>query len=177
MGAPAPTPFDSSVDAPIAKPSLWSRLYVQFLAVALVLLIFEILLAKVSLVQPLVKDLNKLQEKRLDIYLDLTKLLMTASGVTIGAITGFVLNRDKTVEFSKPQLRKIILTWGLAGVSLYCGYLSIQQVVWMLTVGFFDLYDPHLWLPQPRTVFSASGIHRGLRRLHSRQPEQRGQNQ
>lgn len=65
MGAPAPTPFDSSVDAPIAKPSLRSRLYVQFLAVALVLLIFEILLAKVSLVQPLVKDLNKLQEKRL----------------------------------------------------------------------------------------------------------------
>ena len=129
------------------RPSFWSHLYVQFLAVGCVLLVLEVLLTKVSLVEPRVSDLNELQKRRLDIYIDLTKLLITASGVTIGAITGFVLNRDKSIQFSPSQLRKIVASWGLAGVSMYCGYLSIQQVIWMLSVGFFDLYEAHLWLP------------------------------
>ncbi len=124
-----------------------SHLYLQFIAVAAFLLLLEILLAQVSLVQPRITQLDDLQKKRLDIYLDVIKLLITASGVTLGAITGFVLNRDKGMVFTDVQLRKVIASWALAGISLYCGYLSIQQVIWMLYHRFFDLYDPHILLP------------------------------
>lgn len=129
------------------RKSWLSHLYVQFVAVAALLLFLEILLARVSLVQPRITALDDLQKKRLDIYLDVIKLLITASGVTLGAITGFVLNRDKGMVFTASQLRKVIASWALAGVSLYCGYLSIQQVIWMLSHNFFDLYDPHILLP------------------------------
>ena len=131
-----------------AHPALFSRLYVQFIIVAVLLLALEVLLAHLSLVQPMVKELSETEKKRLDIFLDLVKLLMTGSGLALGAVTGFVLNRDKSLgQFTPGQLRRIVASWGLAGVSLYCGYLTIQQVLWMLASRFFDLYDPHIWLP------------------------------
>jgi hypothetical protein len=129
------------------KRGLWSHLYVQLIGAAAILLLLQFLLAQHPLVEPLVKQLDDLQKKRLDIYLDLIKLLITGSGVTLGAITGFVLNRDKTIVFAPVQLRQIVASWVLGGISLYCGYWSIERVDWMLTNNFFDLYQLQVWLP------------------------------
>jgi hypothetical protein len=123
------------------------HLYAQLVGIAALLLLIQFLLARHPLVEPLVRQLDDLQKKRLDIYLDLIKLLITDSGVTLAAITGFVLNRDKSLVFTRQQLRKIVASWILGGISLYCGYWSIERVDWMLTNNFFDFYQLQLWLP------------------------------
>ena len=35
----------------------------------------------------------------------------------------------------------------LCAASLYFGYLAYQQVVWMLNQGFFNPYNPRVWIP------------------------------
>jgi hypothetical protein len=129
------------------KRGLWRHLYVQLIGVATLLLLLQFLLAQHPIVEPVVTQLDDLQKRRLDIYLDLIKLLITGGGVALGAITGFVLNRDKAIAFTPEQRRKIVASWVLGGVSLYCGYWSIDRVDWMLTNNFFDLYLLQVWLP------------------------------
>jgi hypothetical protein len=63
-----------------------------------------------------------------------------------GAITGFVLNRDKSIVFTPGQLRGVA-SWVLGGISLYCGHWSSERVNWRLNNNFFDLYQPQVWLP------------------------------
>ena len=129
------------------KRALWRHLYAQLVGIAAFLLLLQFLLARHPVVEPVITQLDELQKKRLDIYLDLVKLLITGGGLTLGAITGFVLNRDKSIVFTPDQLRKVVASWVLGGISLYCGYWSIERVDWMLNNNFFDLYQPQVWLP------------------------------
>lgn len=129
------------------KRGRWRHLYAQLLGVATLLLLLQFLLAQHPIVEPQVTQLTDLQKRRLDIYLDLIKLLIAGGGVTLGAITGFVLNRDKSIVFTPAQLRKIVASWVLGGISLYCGYWSIDRIDWMLSNNFFDLYQVQVWLP------------------------------
>jgi hypothetical protein len=48
------------------KRGLWSHLYVQLIGAAAILLLLQFLLAQHPLVEPLVKQLDDLQKKRLD---------------------------------------------------------------------------------------------------------------
>ena len=87
------------------------------------------------------------QQKQVDSFMEMNKLLIALATVSIGGITGFVLHRDKSLKFSRTQLRRVIASWTLCAASLYFGYLSYQQVTWELYWGFFDPYNSHLWWP------------------------------
>ena len=65
----------------------------------------------------------------------------------MGGITGYVINRDKTMALSRQQLRRVVASWALCAASLYFGYLAYQQAVWMLNNGFFNPANPRIWIP------------------------------
>jgi hypothetical protein len=77
----------------------------------------------------------------------MNKLLIGFATVTIGAVGGFMLNRDKTAPLSPPQMRRAAASWLFCAVSVYFGYLSYQQASWMLSYGVFDPLIARLWWP------------------------------
>jgi hypothetical protein len=116
-----------------------------FLVVSLIAL--EALLSSFKFAEALTDNSAEYQKKQVDSFMEVNKLLITLATVSIGGITGFVLQRDKALKLSQPQLRRVIASWTLCAASLYFGYLSYQQVVWELYWGFFDPYNSHLWWP------------------------------
>jgi hypothetical protein len=87
------------------------------------------------------------KEKQLDLWSEMNKLLIAFATVTIGAIGGFILNRDKASPLSLPQLRRAGASWLFCALSLYFGYLSYQQGAQMLKHGVFDPFSARLWWP------------------------------
>ena len=87
------------------------------------------------------------QVKQLELWSEMNKLLIAFATVTIGAIGGFMLNRDKTRPLSRPDLRRAATSWAFCAVSLYFGYLSYQQATQMLKHGVFDPLTGRLWWP------------------------------
>ena len=67
--------------------------------------------------------------------MEMNKLLITLATLSIGGITAFVVQRDKALKHSPPQLRRVIASWTLCAASLYFGYLAYQQVTWELYWG------------------------------------------
>jgi hypothetical protein len=88
-----------------------------------------------------------LRQKQLDLWSEMNKLLIAVATVTIGAIGGMMVNRDKARPLSPPQLRRAAASWLFCAMSLYFGYLSYQQATRMLTHGVFDPFTPRLWWP------------------------------
>jgi hypothetical protein len=88
-----------------------------------------------------------LRQKQLDLWSEMNKLLIAVATVTIGAIGGMMVNRDKARPLSPPQLRRATASWLFCALSLYFGYLSYQQATRMLTHGVFDPFTPRLWWP------------------------------
>jgi hypothetical protein len=87
------------------------------------------------------------KEKQLDVWSEMNKLLIAFATVTIGAIGGFLLHRDKAEPLTIPQLRRAATSWFFSALSLYFGYLSYQEATKMLRHGVFDPLTPLLWLP------------------------------
>ena len=87
------------------------------------------------------------QQKQLDVWSEMNKLLIAFATVTIGAIGGFILNRDNSHRLSLPQLRRAATSWFFCATSLYFGYLSYQQATQLLKHGVFDPLNARLWLP------------------------------
>ena len=87
------------------------------------------------------------KQKQLDLWSEMNKLLIAFATVTIGAIGGFMLNRDKAHPLTPPQLRRAATSWGFCALSLYFGYLSYQQATQMLKHGVFDPFTARLWWP------------------------------
>jgi hypothetical protein len=85
--------------------------------------------------------------KQLDLWSEMNKLLIAFATVTIGAIGGFILNRDKASPLSLRQLRRAAASWLFCALSLYFGYLSYQQGTQMLKHGVFDPFTARLWWP------------------------------
>jgi hypothetical protein len=90
---------------------------------------------------------NVFQEKQLDLWSEMNKLLIAFATVTIGAIGGFMLNRDKSHPLAPPDLRRAATSWLFCALSLYFGYLSYQQAAQMLKHGVFDSLSPRIWWP------------------------------
>jgi hypothetical protein len=90
--------------------------------------------------------LSSFQEKQLELFRDLNNLLITLATAVIGAIGAFVLDRDKVGQL--PRFQKLRALGGvlLAGISIFCGYISHETVVWMLQKGIFNVTNPRvLW--------------------------------
>jgi hypothetical protein len=124
-----------------------TRFYALFCAAALILIVFEALLNSLPFADAVPDYAEELRKRQLDSYFQMIQLLIALSTAAIGGITGFVLHRDRSASLGPRQLRRVIASWALCAASLYFGYLAYQQVVWMLNHGFFNPYNPRVWLP------------------------------
>lgn len=104
-----------------------------------------ILSVPVVITQPEKEIVAAFKQKQLDLWTEMNKLLIAFATVTIGAISGFLLNRDKTHPLSIPQLRRAATSWFFCALSLYFGYLSYQLATQMLKHGVFDPFTARLW--------------------------------
>jgi hypothetical protein len=101
--------------------------------------------SKLSFFAPQICNLDPLQEKQLQIFLEMNRLLTTLAPLVIGAMAAFMFQRYKTRDIPWYQIRWAVACWIFAGLSLYCGYLSYEKVIWMLNKQFFDLYNPRFF--------------------------------
>ena len=97
--------------------------------------------------QPEKEVAREFKTKGLEMWAEMNKLLIGFATVTIGAVGGFMLNRDKTAPLSPPQMRRAAASWLFCAMSIYFGYLSYQQASWMLSYGVFDPLIARLWWP------------------------------
>ena len=123
------------------------RFYLAFSAIVLILVAFEAFLTSLPFADAIPDYAEQLQQRQLDSYFEMIQLLITLATVTIGGITGYVINRDNTKGLSHAQLRRVVASWALCAASLYFGYLAYQQAVWMLNNGFFNPANPRIWIP------------------------------
>jgi len=123
------------------------RFYFALPLLIVFLIALEALLSSFKFAAAITDNSAEFQKKQVDSFMEVNKLLITLATISIGGITGFVLQRDKALKLSQPQLRRVIASWTLCAASLYFGYLSYQQVTWELYWGFFDPYNSHLWWP------------------------------
>jgi hypothetical protein len=133
--------------APVHFGSL--RFYVVLAIVVLALHFFDsiILYMPVALPVPEHELALEFKKKQLDMWAEMNKLLIAFATVTIGAVGGMLLNRDKSIPVSTSQRRRAAASWLFCALSLYFGYLSYQQASWMLNSGVFDPLTPRLWWP------------------------------
>jgi hypothetical protein len=100
------------------------------------LLLFDYFLGQQPFVSAKVKDLSNLQQKQVDIFLQMTALIVGCATLTLGGIGALIWDRKKNKLSATPQL----LTAATASaMSLYFAYLSYRYLLWMLDHGFFDL--------------------------------------
>jgi hypothetical protein len=125
------------------------RFYAALAIVVLVLHTIDAVIVDMPLVlpEPDHELALALRQKQLDLWSEMNKLLIAVATVTIGAIGGVMVNRDKAHPLSRPQLRRAAASWLFCALSLYFGYLSYQQATRMLTHGIFDPFTARLWWP------------------------------
>jgi hypothetical protein len=126
-----------------------ARLYLALASVTALLLLVEWILASTPFVEamPAQEISSEFLKKQTETWAEMNKLLIELATLVVGAISGFVVNRDKNAPLPSAQRRKVTVSWILCGASLYFGYLSYQQATWMLSIGFFNAHNPRLWLP------------------------------
>jgi len=136
------------------------------------LLLLQLFFSQLQFTSDEVTSLSKLQEKQLDIFVDMNKLLITLSTVSLGGIGVFIFNRYKSQELPWYQIKRVVFAWIFCGLSLYCGVLTNERLVWMLQTGFFDLTNPRIiwvyrsqfWSLAIAIFFLADFFYRGLRK-------------
>ena len=145
--AAAPTRIKSRTFAAVRFGSL--RFYLVLTIVILGLHTVDAVLVNLPLVisEPETQVAAAFKLKQLDVWSEMNKLLIAFATVTIGAIGGFMLNRDKAHPLTLPQLRRAATSWFFCALSLYFGYLSYQQATQMLKHGVFDPLTARLWWP------------------------------
>ena len=123
------------------------RFYAVFAALVVALIAFEAFLTSLPFADAIPDFAAELQQRQLDSYFQMIELLITLATLVMGGITGYVINRGRETGLSGRELRRVIASWTLCAASLYFGYLAYQQVVWMLNLGFFNPYNPRVWIP------------------------------
>jgi hypothetical protein len=123
------------------------RFYAVFATLVAGLIAFEAFLTSLPFADAIPDFAAELQQRQLDSYFQMIQLLITLATLVMGAMTGYVINRGREHGLSASELRRAIASWTLCAASLYFGYLAYQQVVWMLNLGFFNPYNPRVWIP------------------------------
>jgi len=99
-------------------------------------------LSHLSLAEPLIADLNAIQAKQVDIYVQVTQQIFTLATLVLAGV-GLFITPERKISTQGPLwlLTSIAV---LAGSSMYFGYLSFNTIVWMLSKQFFNLETPIL---------------------------------
>ena len=149
--AEAAKPQRANPPPPGARPhrkALIFRLYFILPLLVILLTLVEGLLSYLPFSDPISPaDIGEFHRQQVDPFMEMVKLLLTLATLTIGAISGFVVNHGKSQKFTRRQLRRIISSWSFCAASLYFGYLAYQQASWELYYGFFNAHNPRLWWP------------------------------
>jgi hypothetical protein len=77
----------------------------------------------------------------LDVFLEVNKLMTTLASAAIAATAGFFSGSRAA------DTRRLAVVWIAFGLSLYAGFVTSQQVIWMLDKRFFNLYYPGIVWP------------------------------
>jgi len=101
-------------------------------------LLFGYFMGHVSFSAVKIKDnhLTEVQQKQVDIFLQMTSLLTGCATLTLGGIGALIWDRKKNTKNPTPQL---LTAAACSALSLYFAYLSYQYLLWMLDHGFLDL--------------------------------------
>jgi hypothetical protein len=131
----------------VSKTKNGTKLVRFYLFVVIVFSIFWFLAYRVAqqpFVEAKVRSLSNLQEKQLDTFNEMNRLLTTLATLALGGMGAFLFNRYKNDSLPWYQVWRAVGSWIFAGISLYCGYLGYAQTAWMLDKGFFNLSNPNI---------------------------------
>ena len=120
--------------------------FLILLAIGAFFIIFELLAPPPPADVLLDGNLTKVQEKTLDISIDLSRLFMSWSIALIGAIGYFLkLHGQGSARLTRSQLLSIEVVIFLLIISLYFGHLSITSLIESLSFDVLSLSDgPHI---------------------------------
>jgi glucan phosphoethanolaminetransferase (alkaline phosphatase superfamily) len=104
-------------------------------------------------VEPYVDSLSPLQEKQLDAFLEMNRLLTTLGTGLLGAM-GFLLVNSRTSRSGSRQTWTALGSALCVALSVYFGYLVYLGVLWMLDANFFNLNDPRILWPRQAHFYS-----------------------
>ena len=145
---------------------------ILLLALGILLFVEVIVIPGIPLLEPKAEQLTPLQEKQLSIFLGQNKLLASLATLVAGAVGGLIMNRGKSRALRRDEVRSVVTSWLLLGVSLYSGHLAQGNLVWMLDRQFFNLYNAYVvwpnrmqfWTFLAAIIILADFIFRGLER-------------
>lgn len=109
----------------------------------LLILLFRIYVS-VPFAEEEITDITLAQEKQLEMYSEMIKLLITLSTFLFGAIGAMFAHFYEAKQTPRPQMFLAFAGIALASASILCGYLSYERVVWMLDIKVFNLSEPHI---------------------------------
>src|SRR5579863_3130576 len=80
-----------------------------------------------GIAEPKLKSLNNMQEKEIDVFVEMNHTLTTLATLAIGAIGVLLSSRYKGIPLPGGQRVRAVGCWGFAGASLYFGYVSLDR--------------------------------------------------
>jgi hypothetical protein len=124
--------------------------YAFFIILLVCLALFEqYMISNIYIAATKLETLNNLQEKEIDLFIEMNHTPTTLATLAIGAIGILISSRYKGVPLPWGQRLRAVGCWGFAGASLYFGYVSLHVLSLSLGRGFLDLSIPQvLWQRQ-----------------------------
>jgi hypothetical protein len=113
---------------------VWLGIFLFALVVAV--FFFDRSMGRSSILAEKVNDLNNLQQKQVDVSVQVTSLLAGFATLSLGGIGALIWDRKK---LGKPPTTQLLIAASGCALSLYFGYLSYRYLLWMLAHQFFDL--------------------------------------
>lgn len=91
------------------------------------------------------ESLTSLQEKQIELFRESNSLLSTLATAAIGAVGALLFNRYKDDKVPFWQQVRAMATVLFSAVSIYCGYLAHDAVLWMLQNHFLNIATPRMY--------------------------------
>lgn len=102
-----------------------------------------------------IKELTNLQEKSIEIFIEMNKLIISFALLLIGGIGGFILQKNSIImDYSLGQTLLIMLSLLLNVISIYFGYTSYFSLVEILSNSMLNLDMDMITAPQKYQFFS-----------------------
>jgi hypothetical protein len=124
------------------------------IAVAALVWATELYLASADFAASRVRALDDFHKEQLALYREKNQLLTTLCTLVFGAVGALLLKSDATAGAVGLHKGWAFASCALAGVSIYFGYVSHEQVIWMLDSRFFDLFNDVVAWPSRIQFFS-----------------------
>ena len=129
----------------IRRSASAATLYVLLAIVFALLMLFEHSLSMITVAMPRLESITDFEKVQIEILTEQNKLLTALATALIATVTGFLLNREKTVSIDNADLVRAVASWTFAAPSLYLGHLGNRQLIWMVHQRFFDPFYGGVW--------------------------------